>query len=149
MPIAADVAAGIVGGVMSGLDDLFTSDEEREVLANKREALQIALTQELNKPHNLQAMINLKEAEHPSVFVSGWRPGLGWLTVFCLGYAWIVRDLLVMMLVLTDTEKEVLELLPSIQSGDLMTLVLALLGLGGIRSYEKIKGVARGGWGNK
>ena len=125
----------IASGIMSGLDGLFTSDEER----GKAELLMI---KELNKPHILQAMTNIEEAKHPSIFVSGWRPGLGWLCVLLLGYAWIGRDFVIIGLGLAN-KPEIIKQLPLVESGDLMTLVLALLGLGASRTYEKLKGVSR------
>ena len=148
MGITSEAVGSLVGGVMSGLDDLFTSDEEREVLKNKREKMHIKLTEVLNQPHILQAMTNIEEAKHPSVFVSGWRPALGWLCVFCLGYAWIIRDAVIIAMGVFN-HADLIEKMPVIDGGEMMTLVLALLGLGGIRSYEKIKGAARSSWGTK
>ena len=127
-------AGTVVEGIMGGLDSLFTSDDERAAAELKLVAL-------LAQPHMLQAMTNIEEAKHPSVFVSGWRPALGWLCVSCLGYAWIIRDFMVIGLQLAEDTKHIV--LPVIDSSELMTLVLALLGLGGVRMYEKIKGVAR------
>jgi hypothetical protein len=124
-----------VAGVMQGLDSLITSKEEKM-------ALELALTKELNQPHLLQALANIEEAKHPNMFVSGWRPALGWLTAFCLGYAWILRDFMVIVIKMTP-KAELVSSLPVIETADLMTLVFALLGLGGVRAYEKVKGVAR------
>ena len=126
---------GIAEGVMKGLDSLFTSDEERA-------KAELAITKELNQPHILQAMANIEEAKHPSVFVSGWRPALGWLCVVLLAYAWIGRDLIVIGLSVADMAAVVKDL-PVIGTGELMTLVMSLLGLGATRMYEKTKGVAR------
>ena len=70
---------GVVDGLFKGLDSLFTSDEERE---KARLAMQI----ELQKPHTMQALANIHEAQHPNWFVAGWRPALGWLCVGILGY---------------------------------------------------------------
>lgn len=148
MPLGGAAIGGIVGGVMKGLDDLFTSDEEREVLKNKKEEMHIRLTEVLNQPHILQAMTNIEEAKHPSIFVAGWRPALGWLCVFCLAYAWIVRDAVIIAMGIYG-HAELIGKMPVIDGGEMMTLVLALLGLGGIRSYEKIKGAARSSWGEK
>ncbi|MGI0120093.1 3TM-type holin [Zooshikella sp. RANM57] len=120
---------------MSGLDDLFTSDEERLKAHNKT-------LETLNQPHILQALTTLEEAKHPSIFVSGWRPGLGWLCVGLLTYAWVLRDLIIIGLSLAN-RTDVVEMLPAIDTSELITLVLTLLGLGGIRTMEKIKGVAR------
>lgn len=125
---------GVVSGVMSGLDGLFTSDDERM-------AAELKIATELSKPHILQAMTNLEEAKHPSIFVAGWRPALGWLCVFCLGYAWILRDFVMIGLQFSDKTKHVI--LPIIETGELTTLVFALLGLGATRAYEAVNGVKR------
>jgi hypothetical protein len=128
-------AGEVVGEVMKGLDGLFTSDEERA-------AARLAADKVANQPHILQALTNLESAKHPSLFVAGARPALLWLCVACLAYIWIGRDLIVMALMLSGNGF-VVDDLPDIASGDLMTLVLALLGLGGMRTLEGIKGVKR------
>jgi hypothetical protein len=93
-------------------------------------------------------LTNIEEARHPSLFVSGWRPALGWLCVLLLAYAWIGRDILILILALTDQVK-IINQLPMVDWGELLTLVLAMLGLGGIRMKEKTKGVARTSWPDK
>ena len=130
--------ASIAESVSTGLDELFTSDEERE-------RARLLMMKELNQPHILQAMTNLEEAKHPSLFVAGWRPALGWLCVILLGYAWIGRDLLHIVLGMFQ-QTQIIEDLPTMDMGELMTLVLALLGLGATRTFEKINGVARNQW---
>ena len=125
----------VASGIMSGLDGLFTSEEERA----KGELL---VLKELNQPHILQAMTNIEEAKHHSIFVAGWRPALGWLCVLLLAYAWIGRDFIIIGLGLAD-KMNIASQLPAVESGEMMTLVLALLGLGATRMYEKTKGVAR------
>lgn len=127
--------AGITNAVMSGLDSLFTSDEQRA----KAELL---LNQQLSQPHILQAMANIEEAKHPSVFVSGWRPALGWLCVLILAYAWIFRDLVIIILMLQERE-DIVNQLPATDTSTVITLLLCLLGLGSARTLEKLKGVAR------
>jgi hypothetical protein len=130
--------ASIADSVATGLDELFTSDEERE-------RARLLMMKELNQPHVLQAVTNLQEAKHPHLFVAGWRPALGWLSVILLAYAWIGRDLLLIALGMFD-QNEVIAGLPKMQQGELMTLVLALLGLGATRTYEKLYGKARSQW---
>jgi len=104
----------------------------------------------MQQPHILQAMANIEEAKHASVFVAGWRPGLGWLCVACLAWAWIIRDFFIMGLTIAgsyisdlDQTKEIINMLPTINAQDLLTLTMALLGLGGLRTYEATKGVKR------
>lgn len=127
--------AGIAKALMSGLDGLFTSDEERA-------KAELSLNQQLQQPHILQALANIEEAKHPSVFVSGWRPALGWLCVLILAYSWIFRDLMIIGLMLAE-KSEVVKQLPVMDTSTVITLLLCLLGLGGARTLEKLNGVAR------
>ncbi|MBU2707532.1 hypothetical protein KCM76_16175 [Zooshikella marina] len=133
--MAEDIISILAKTVSDGLDELFTSDEER--LKVKNQTLKI-----LNQPHIIQALTTLEETKHNSLFVSGWRPALGWLCVFLLSYIWFGRDLLISLLLLNN-KTEIVNALPLINANEMMTLVLALLGLGGVRMVERVKGVAR------
>ena len=129
---------GVIDGLAKGLDSLFTSDEER---AKAKLALQV----ELQKPHIMQAMANIHEAQHPNWFVAGWRPAIGWLCGACLGYHWLIKDFIVIMItLLSERASEIIPMMPTIDSGEITGLVLALLGLGGLRTYEKLNNKARG-----
>ena len=124
--------AGIAGSVMDGLDDLFTSDEER---ANAR----LKMTEALQKPHVLQAMANIESAKHSSVFVAGWRPAIGWVCAIGLGYQFLILPFAGLINAYFALPAE----LPAIASAELTTLVMSLLGLGGLRSFEKAKGLTK------
>lgn len=127
----------VVDGLFSGLDKLFTSDDER---AKAKLALQV----ELQKPHMMQAMANIHEAQHPNWFVAGWRPAIGWLCAMCLGYHWMLKDLATMAIVTyAEDAGKLVPMLPTIDASEITGLVLALLGLGGLRTYEKLNGKAR------
>jgi hypothetical protein len=117
---------------MNGLDDLFTSEEEK---ANAT----LKMTELLQKPHNLQAMANIEGAKHRSVFVAGWRPAIGWVCAIGLGYQFLILPFAGLINAFYALPAE----LPAIQAAELTTLVMALLGLGGMRSYEKAKGLTR------
>ena len=121
---------GIAEGVMNGLDDLFTSDEEKAAAKLRMETL-------LQKPHILQALANIEEAKHRSVFVAGWRPAIGWVAAIGLGYQFLILPFAGLINSFLSTPVE----LPAIQAAELMTLTISLLGLGGLRTFEKIKGV--------
>ena len=124
--------AGIAEGVMEGLDDLFTSDEEKAV-AN------LKVQEVLQKPHVLQAMANIEEAKHKSVFVAGWRPAIGWVCAVGLGYQFLILPFAGLINAYYALPAE----LPAIEAAELTTLVMALLGLGGLRTFEKSKGITR------
>ncbi len=123
---------GIAEGVMAGLDDLFTSEEEKANATHK-------MTEQLQQPHILQAMANIEEAKHASVFVAGWRPALGWVCATGLAYQFLILPFAGLINAYLTLPAE----LPSIQAAELTTLVMALLGLGGLRTFEKAKGLTK------
>lgn len=84
-----------------------------------------------------QIEVNKVEAQSPSLFKSGWRPAVGWTCVFGLVYSFILQPLLVWVSSIVG-----IPVPPMLDTGPLMTLLFGLLGLGGFRTYEKIKGVA-------
>jgi len=135
--LLADAAQGLAAGVMSGLDDLFTSDQERA-------EAELRLRSLMMQPHILQAATTLKEAQHPSVWVSGWRPGLGWMCVAGLGYQLVARPLMATALVIADplVAADLAVTLPELNGETLMALVTTLLGLGGARTFERVRGKA-------
>ena len=84
-----------------------------------------------------QAEINRAEAQNQSLFVSGWRPGAGWLAVAGFGYAILLRPLLAWLSPLLGLTAP-----PEVDIGDSLTLLFGMLGLGTLRTAEKIQGVA-------
>lgn len=85
-----------------------------------------------------QIELNKVEAGHSSLFVAGWRPAVGWICAAALAYQFIVYDLLSWAAALAGS----ITRFPAPNSGMLMELVLAMLGMGGLRTFEKMKGVA-------
>jgi len=81
----------------------------------------------------LQTKINAVEAQHRTLFVAGWRPFIGWICGVALAYNFVVRDLFIWITKTTEAP-------PALQMDHLMTVLLGMLGLGGLRTYEKIKG---------
>lgn len=133
MAVNIDPLGGVIDGIAKGLDDLFTSDEERE-------AAKLKLLTTLQQPHILQAMTNIEEAKHRSVFVAGWRPSIGWIAALGLGYQFLVFPFVGIINVYLNIP---VEALPQLQGEQLMTLTMALLGLGGLRTYEKFQGLTQ------
>ena len=127
-----DPIGGIVEGLATGLDELFTSEEERAAAKLKLQAL-------MQQPHILQAVANIEGAKHRSIFVAGWRPAIGWVAALGLGYQYLVLPFAGLINAYLKLPTD----LPNLESDQLMTLVLALLGLGGMRTYEKFKGVSK------
>ena len=115
-------AAAPINAIAKGIDSLFTSDEERMSAAQLKAVL-------LAKPHLMQSEINKVEAGHKSIFVAGWRPFIGWVCGFGLFSAFLVGPLLSYFGIP----------IPAFPMDHMMSLVYALLGLGGMRTYEKLK----------
>lgn len=83
---------------------------------------------------------NKTEAASPSIFVSGWRPFIGWVCGIGLGVQFVASPLLTFILDFFGKHVVV----PTLDLGTLMTLLFGMLGLGAYRTAEKIKGVANG-----
>jgi hypothetical protein len=126
-------ATELIEAVGNVLDALFTSDKER--LDKKAVLARIA-----QQPGLVQLEINKIEAAHKTVFVAGWRPFIGWVCGLALFYNFIARDLMVWALALTtaDTPPP-----PLLHLDVLKTILYALLGLGGMRTFEKLQGRAK------
>lgn len=129
---------GIVSGLFSGFDGLFTSDEERLAAEFKLEGL-------LHDRLKMQALTNQIEAAHPSIFVSGWRPFIGWVCGVGIGFQFVMRPIMQwandsLSILLGNPQ---MPMIPSLDVEQLISLVVAMLGIAGYRSYEKMKDKAR------
>jgi len=85
-----------------------------------------------NEIIELQTKINEIEAGHRTLFVAGWRPFIGWICGVALAYNFVIRDLFIWITKTADAP-------PALQMEHLMTVLLGMLGLGGLRTFEKIK----------
>lgn len=128
-----DAAGGVLGALFDGIDKLVTSDDEKA-------AAKLALTKLMQKPQEWQAIQNRLEAQHRSVFVAGWRPFIGWVCGVALAYHFIAHSLIAWLFALLAPE---LIAPPTIDIGHLISILLAMLGMAGYRSFEKAKGVAK------
>lgn len=84
-----------------------------------------------------QLEINAREAQHPSVWVAGWRPGVGWMGVAGFGYAILLQPLLAWASTVKGWPTP-----PAIDTDLLWVVLSGMLGIGGLRTFEKTKGVA-------
>ena len=86
-----------------------------------------------------QMKINEVEAASDSFFKSGWRPAVGWICVFGLFYQFVFLPFATFFLALY----EIRAVMPAMDLNTLMTLLFGLLGLGGYRTIEKLKGITK------
>lgn len=92
-----------------------------------------------------QIEINKEEAKSNSLFVSGWRPFVGWTCAVGTAWAFVVKPVADWAIALASRFYPQLIgfTTPVLNTGELMSLLLGLLGMGAMRTYEKFKGVAR------
>ena len=90
-----------------------------------------------------QLEINKTEAQHGSIFVAGWRPFIGWVCGAALVWNFIIQPLLLWVAWMMPDLGIDMSTAPKLDSGELMTVLLGMLGLGGLRTYEKRLGVSR------
>ena len=124
-----------VGDVLVKAREAITGETINDPL--KKAEISIRLKQ-LEQAINLgQIDINKAEAKSTSLFVAGWRPFIGWVGGIALAYTYIVAPTAVWIAELNGATAT----LPTIDAGVLFNLILAMLGFGGLRTYEKLKDV--------
>jgi hypothetical protein len=128
----------ILGPAVNKALDLIPNKNER---ARAEEEFQKALLEAVRAADNAQAEVNKIEAAHNSIFVAGWRPAIGWMCALALGWTFLAEPTLTWVAV-TFGVAELTEL-PAVDSDPLFQLVLAMLGIAGLRTFEKVKHVAR------
>ena len=104
-----------------------------------KDEMEAALVKASNEAALAQVEVNKIEAGHNSVFVAGWRPSIGWVCAAGLAWAFVAAPVASWGLVVFGIKAE----LPDIQTDYLLELVIAMLGMGGLRTFEKMRGVAR------
>jgi hypothetical protein len=110
------------------IDQVFTSDDEREQAAIIKQKLAM-------QPALIQAEISKVQAQHRSTFVAGARPFLMWVCGAGFLFAFVVNPILQWLAPELGS--------PELPLSAMMELTLAMLGLAGLRTAEKIRGVAK------
>jgi|TARA_R100001594_G_scaffold33496_1_gene62132 hypothetical protein len=123
----------VVGDV---LDRFFPNKEEK---ARAEREIQAKLAEHLAKIDMAQIEVNKQEAAHRSLFVAGWRPFVGWTCGLALFYTYVGQPMAMFIMAQTGD----LVQLPQLDLSTMMPVLLGMLGLGGLRTYEKFKGVSK------
>ena len=128
---------GSLVGPVTGLLDKFIEDKDvKNKLAHEVATMSEKHAQELAKG---QMEINKTEAAHKSLFVAGWRPAIGWICGLGMASNFIVIPIANFVLALTGSTI----LIPLLDTGEMMPVLMGMLGLGAMRTYEKKEGVQR------
>ncbi len=124
----------LIAPIAGLLDKVIPDADERAKLAHEiatlaeRQSHEIALA---------QIEVNKQEAS-TDIFRGGWRPFIGWTCGFAFAYHFVIQPVLIFVMTYLgfDVPK-----LPEFDMASLMTVLMGMLGLGGLRTFEKYKGL--------
>ena len=125
----------VIGPIIDKLIDRIPDPAAREKARLEAEATLLAASIEEMRG---QVEINKVEAGNASVFVAGWRPAIGWVCAAAVAYTYLLVPVGMWLSFLVG--KPIAK--PPVLDANLWELMFAMLGLGGLRTFEKIKGVA-------
>ena len=119
---------------VAGIIDKFVEDKDLKL------QLQHEIETAMQNANLAQLEVNKVEATHKSIFVAGWRPFVGWVCGVAMSYHFILAPLVQFGFALGGIDQD----LPEFDFSQLSTVLMGMLGLGGLRTFEKMKGVAKG-----
>jgi hypothetical protein len=123
---------------VTGLLDKFIEDKDQKAqLAHELATMADRHAQELAVA---QIEVNKAEAASGSIFKGGWRPFIGWVCGSAFAYHFVLQPVIVFVVLAVGVD---LPPLPEFDMTSLMTVLMGMLGLGGLRTYEKQKGFTK------
>jgi|TARA_R110002167_G_scaffold20343_3_gene74454 hypothetical protein len=117
--------SALIGPVSAILDKVIPDKNLREKLSHEIATM-------ADRQMSAQIEVNKVEAAHKSLFVAGWRPACGWVCISALAYSTIISPILGIWFTV-----------PVVDTSLLTTVLMGMLGLGAMRTFEKTKGVSR------
>ena len=123
---------------VTGLLDKFIEDKDQKAsLAHEIATMSQKHAQELSLA---QIEVNKAEAQSGSLFKGGWRPAVGWVCAIAFLYHFLLKDIIIFVCAFAGVE---VPDLPEFDMSTLLTVLGGMLGIGGLRSYEKTKGLTK------
>jgi hypothetical protein len=136
--------AGLLKGALGPiLDGVLRFIPDKNARAEAKEAFEGQMLDAMTNLVQGQLEINKMEAQHGSIFVAGWRPFIGWVCGFGFAWSFVIQPLFMWAAFLFPEYQQEMANAPKLDVGPLMTMALGMLGLGGLRTYEKRLGVDR------
>jgi hypothetical protein len=127
----------LIAPVTHLLDKFIEDKDQKAKLAHEIATMSEKHAHELAKG---QLDVNKAEASHRSVWVAGWRPFIGWTCGAALAWHFVAAPFLMFVAAYLGAD---LPQLPTFDMDALMTVLLGMLGLGGLRTFEKTKGLSK------
>tara|TARA_Y100001937_G_scaffold66027_2_gene90311 strand:- start:3322 stop:3720 length:399 start_codon:yes stop_codon:yes gene_type:complete len=130
----ADPITNSVVGIAGKVLGKFVADK------NLKMKLEHELKTQLQTANLAQLEVNKLEAQHKSIFVSGWRPSVGWVCSLAMLYHFILAPMIQFAVGIAGIQVD----LPEFDFSQLSTILMAMLGMAGLRTYEKQQKVTKG-----
>jgi len=127
----------LIGPVTGLLDKVIEDKDQKAKLAHEIATL---AERQAHEASMAQILTNREEAKHKSIWVSGWRPCVGWVCAVALAYHFVLAPCITFGATWAGAA---IPELPAFDMDSLMTVLLGMLGLGGLRTYEKQKGLTK------
>lgn len=128
----------LISPITGIVEELVVDKDKRNEIKLKIEELADKADERYHQELIAQTEINKVEAQHASVFVAGWRPFIGWASGVGIAYTFVAAPFIEFIARAAGYTQE----MPMPDATQLMTLVTAMLGVGAMRSYDKMKGTA-------
>lgn len=129
--------SALIGPVSNLLDKFIEDKDQKAKLAHDLATMAERHAHELAQG---QIEINKQEASHRSMFVAGWRPFVGWCCGIALAWHFVLQPVTTFVVAYLGVD---IPALPTFDMDSLMTVLLGMLGLGGLRTFEKSKGLTK------
>ena len=126
----------LIGPATKLLGKFIEDKDTKNKLAHELATMAERHAQELAKS---QIEVNKAEAQSRHWFVASWRPFIGWTCGLALCYTYVLQPILVFAMAHMDLLID----LPQMELGEMMPVLMGMLGLGGLRTFEKFKGVSK------
>ena len=127
----------LIGPATKLLDKVIEDKDQKAKLAHELATMADKLAHEQQLA---QMAINKEEASSGSLFKGGWRPCIGWICGIAFGYHFVLQPVIIFVVTLVGIE---IPELPEFDMSTLLTVLGGMLGIGGLRTYEKQKGLTK------
>ena len=127
----------LIGPATQILDKFVEDKDQKAKLAHELATMADRLAHEQNLA---QIQVNREEASSGSLFKGGWRPCIGWICGIAFGYHFVLQPVIIFIVAMIGMD---IPELPSFDMNTLLTVLGGMLGIGGLRSYEKSQGLTK------
>lgn len=142
--LTGKLTSNVLENIKNIVDDFITTDQEKLEYLLKKAELDLKKYELEIKEKEIDAQLiqkvhetNIAEAQSHSLFIAGWRPFIGWVCGFALAYSFVLAPFLHSFFETFGVSFS----LPELDIGILLNLILGMLGLAGLRTYEKLQNV--------